>query len=300
MLGTPVKISQKPQSKTVQAFLELPNLAVLVLALVGFGVTSAYVGIVAVAVLEAAYLIAIPNTAWYSRRLVERYEQTAQKRIDALKAKHLSSLAFEARSRFGHLEMLRRSISTQSEAAGKSWYQEIVQKLDYLLEQFLLLGAKQAQFASYLDTVRIEAGVLPPSTAKSPGDPAARLIVDADGLKAVVSGIKAGYQAAIDKIGVGLSTEKDPHNQALLEKRKEVLSRRSQYIDRIGDILFNIGQQLQLMEDTFGLVSDEIRARSPEQTIAEIDNLINQTDRLTDKLQAIAPFDTSEPQAQSA
>jgi hypothetical protein len=293
-----VKSTSKPLSLPARAFLEWPNLAALLLFIGTFAAAHFYIGLVAVLVVEGVYLAALPKSGWYAHVLAQRHEREASQRLEALKAKHLSSLAFEARSRFGHLEMLRKSIASQSEA-GKSWYQEIVQKLDYLLEQFLLLGAKQAQFASYLDSIRKEAGVLPPSTAKSPGDPAARLIVDEEGLRTVVAGIKAGYQSAIDKIDSSLATERDPHNQALLEKRKEVVGRRSQYIDRIGDILSNIGQQLQLMEDTFGLVSDEVRARSPEQTIAEIDTLINQTDRLTDKLQAIAPFDTSEPQPQT-
>lgn len=282
----------------VRAFLEWPNLAALLLFVGTFAAAHFYLGLVGALVVEAVYLAAVPSTGWYARLIAARQDHEASRRLEVLKSKHLSSLAFEARSRFGHLEMLRKSIASQSEA-GKSRYQEIVQKLDYLLEQFLLLGAKQAQFASYLDSIRKEAGVLPPNTAKSPGDPAARLIVDSDGLREVVAGIKAGYQSAIDKIDASLATERDPHNQALLAKRKEVVGRRSQYIDRIGDILSNIGQQLQLMEDTFGLVSDEVRARSPEQTLAEIDTLINQTDRLTDKLQAIAPFDTSEPQSQT-
>ena len=295
MLTTLVKSTKKPLGKTARAFLEYPNLAVLGILVVGLCALQLFVPLAAVLVLEALYVLVVPRTAWYDQRLSRQFEDAAAKRLESLKAKHLTSLAFEARSRFGHLEMLRRSISRQSED-GKSWYREVVYKLDYLLEQFLILGAKQAQFAGYLDSVRIEAGVLPPSTAKSPGDTTARLIVDQDGLKNVVEGIKAGYQKAIDQIDADTTTDQNPHNQAIFEKRKEVLHRRSQYIDRIGEILNNIGQQLQLMEDTFGLISDEIRARSPEQTLAEIDSLINQTDDLTDKLQSLAPFDTSEPQ----
>jgi hypothetical protein len=88
--------------------------------------------------------------------------------------------------------------------------------------------------------------------------------------------------------------ESNPHNQALLQKRSEVLERRSQYVGQLGDILINVNQQLCLMEDTFGLINDEIRARSPEQVLAEIDDLVTQTDRLTDTLLKVAPFDTGE------
>ena len=46
------------------------------------------------------------------------------------------------------------------------------------------------------------------------------------------------------------------------------------------------------MEDTFGLINDEIRARSPEQMLADIDDVVLQTDSLTEALQDVAPFDT--------
>lgn len=45
------------------------------------------------------------------------------------------------------------------------------------------------------------------------------------------------------------------------------------------------------MEDTFGLINDEIRARSPEQMLADIDDVVLQTDSLTEALQEVAPFD---------
>jgi hypothetical protein len=45
------------------------------------------------------------------------------------------------------------------------------------------------------------------------------------------------------------------------------------------------------MEDTFGLINDEIRARSPEQVLADIEDVVNQTDNLTETLQEVSPFD---------
>jgi hypothetical protein len=67
--------------------------------------------------------------------------------------------------------------------------------------------------------------------------------------------------------------------------------RRRQYVSQIGEILSNLNMQLHLMEDTFGLINDEIRARSPEQVLADIDDVVNQTDNLTETLQEVSPFD---------
>jgi hypothetical protein len=45
------------------------------------------------------------------------------------------------------------------------------------------------------------------------------------------------------------------------------------------------------MEDTFGLINDEIRARSPEQVLADIEDVVSQSDSLTETLQDVSPFD---------
>jgi len=60
---------------------------------------------------------------------------------------------------------------------------------------------------------------------------------------------------------------------------------------RIGQSLINVSHQLNLMEDTFGLISDEIRARSPEQVLADIEDVVFQTDSLTATLEDVSPFD---------
>lgn len=90
-----------------------------------------------------------------------------------------------------------------------------------------------------------------------------------------------------------LLKETNLHTTAILEKRKEVLQRRGQYVERIAETLTNLGHQLGLMEDTFGLINDEIRARSPEQVLADIDGVVNQTDSLTERLEEVAPFDSA-------
>jgi len=88
-----------------------------------------------------------------------------------------------------------------------------------------------------------------------------------------------------------LKKDENLHNQAVLEKRKDILTRRREYVSQIGEILTNLNHQLHLMEDTFGLINDEIRARSPEQVLADIEDVVFQTDSLTEALQEVSPFD---------
>ncbi|HWD40540.1 MAG TPA: hypothetical protein VG944_16955 [Fimbriimonas sp.] len=232
--------------------------------------------------------------AWLSNLATRRQDRRAAEHREQTKALHLTSLTPEARSRFGRLEMLLASIVKKVEN-GQVSYREVVRKLDYLLEQFLLLGVKQVEFAEYLDSLRKDRGVLPPSTQKSPGVPSARLIADEQGARQVIAAICGSYRQEILSLEEEGKTEANPHNRALLEKRRELLHRRREYASQIGDIVFNIGHQLKLMDDTFGLINDEIRARSPEQVLNEIDELVSQTDRLTERLQEVEPFESAQP-----
>lgn len=45
------------------------------------------------------------------------------------------------------------------------------------------------------------------------------------------------------------------------------------------------------MEDTFGMINDEIRARSPEQVLADIEDVVFQTNAMTSALEEVAPFE---------
>ncbi len=165
-------------------------------------------------------------------------------------------------------------------------FREVLRKLDYLLEKFLLFASKEAQFETYLRSVAdeiVHGPVVPPPVQKRPAKRIVFQIEDMsdrdEWIKDTVEKINDKYTDEIGGIDEMLQKDDNLHNQAVLEKRKEVLQRRSQYVVRIGEILINLAHQLNLMEDTFGLINDEIRARSPEQVLADIDDVVFQTEQ---------------------
>ncbi len=85
--------------------------------------------------------------------------------------------------------------------------------------------------------------------------------------------------------------ETDASTKAVLEKRIQVLTQRSEGVGKIGRILTNLQYQLSLLEDTFGLINDQIRARSPEQVLADIEGVVDQTDSMTQLLEELAPYE---------
>ena len=242
------------------------------------------VGVVA----EAAYLLFVPDSKWYAERVEAKYDGEVAKRRERLKQEVLPTVSGMTADRFLRLEHVRTQIDTQTGGDRKP-YRQVLRKLDYLLEKFLLFGQKQAQFRSYLNNLLYEV------TGKPSDDPDRRQVVEPgeEWARRTAERIQSHYEGEIERTNERLADETNFHTTAILEKRKEVLQRRAEYVTRIAETLTNLGHQLQLMEDTFGLINDEIRARSPEQVLADIDGVVSQTDSLTERLEEVAPFDSA-------
>lgn len=270
-------------------------------------------------VAEAAYLLIVPDTKWYQTRLAARSAAAAEAERQRIRAELLPTLRPDVQTRFAHLEEMRRQIQAQDD---KAWYGEVVQKLDYLLEKFLLFGAKESQFQSYLSKLRAElrgGGDWDLNSRREEQDPppisrrAARRLDEVprrqtrptsseaaargDGneddrwVQHTVEEIQAHYQSECERLEAQLQADADEANRAVLAKRVDVLKRRAEFADKIGKILGNINHQLQLVDDTFGLINDEIRARSPEQILADIDEVVVATNSMSSTLEEIAPYE---------
>lgn len=132
--------------------------------------------------------------------------------------------------------------------------------------------------------------ILPPD--QHPAAPPAPA-VDDPWAQSAVTEIHQRYQGEIDRVTVLMQREADPNTKAVLEKRVTVLQRRQEFVNKIGRILSNLSHQLELLEDTFGLISDEIQARSPDQVLADIEDVVSQTNTMTQLLEEMAPFEQS-------
>lgn len=281
-------------------------------------------------VVEVAYLLIIPDTSWYRMRLANRASAAEEAKRLKFRESTLSILRPDIQSRFLRLEEMRGQISSQDD---KAWYREVVQKLDFLLEKYLLFGAKEAQFQNYLTRLRAELhpgnskpGARPSDwdleprrnetqgrgtssgtsrrTSEIPKRPIQVIDfnrpqntsgdTDDKWVHATVEEIQSHYTAECERIEELLQTGQDDANRAVLAKRVDVLQRRSEFAGKIGKILGNINHQLQLVDDTFGLINDEIRARSPEQILADIDEVCIATDSMSTTLEEIAPYEAME------
>lgn len=161
--------------------------------------------------------------------------------------------------------------------------------------------------AAQLSSNRGLAGTLPPvpaaqsSRAKgqvpAPGaftnSALAQVSAGARWTAAAIARIQEHYDRELAELKAGAENESDSSTRAVLEKRLDVLGRRREFIGKIGRIQTNLLHQLSLVEDTFGLISDEIRAQPPEQVLADINDVVSQTNTMTQLLEEFAPFENS-------
>jgi len=276
-----------------EAFKESYNTIGLAAAVAVSAISLNPLPLVLALVAEAGYMLFVPDSKWYTDRLASRYDKAVLERRRKLSNDVFPTLSIDVKTRFARLEQVRDQIGDPI-FKGKHWFREVLRKLDYLLEKFLLFASKQVQFETYLrsvfEEVEMSDSTKPPRRRDAAPAGPVRLSDEAT-VKKTVATIQERYEHEIDAIRESIPAEANLHNQAVLEKRKEILMRRKLYVEQIGEILINLGHQLRLIEDTFGLINDEIRARSPEQVLVDIDDVVYQSDNLAETLQEMAPFD---------
>ncbi len=246
-----------------------------------------WVGLVA----ETAYLLCVPRSRWYAARLARRMETHVDARRQMQEAQRLPRLRVEMRARFQRLKDLRRQIDAQAQDDAH-WYSDLFSKLDYLLDRFLLFASKEQEFRNYLQSLLAEARGSATAGGKPMRIPQTLPSTMPDAwVSHAVAEVQADYSQERDGINKRLASETEEDSKAVLQKRADVLARRGEYVGKIGKALTNLTDQLQLLEDTFGLISDEVRARSPEQVLSDVDDVVTQADVMSKTLEEIAPFE---------
>lgn len=271
---------------------------------------------------EAVYLIFVPDSRWYMDRLERRSDAEVIARRATLTAQVFPYLSRPMQNRFERLEGIRTQLGTQPDLNNQAWFRQVVRKLDYLLEKFLMLASKAAEFRTYLQTVQEEIRTAQGQLNQKKSDredeervivherrssyigrsdsgenkvkrDAGNWILNIEWVAKTVQTIQEHYTSEVAEVDERLGDEEDRNTRAVLEKRVDVLNQRREYVGKIGNILTNLCHQMDLLEDSFGLINDQVRARPPEQVLAEIEGVVYQTESMTKLLEELAPFNTT-------
>ncbi len=259
-------------------------------------------------IVEAAYLLFVPDSRWYEQRMSKRFDAEVIERRRRLKEQTLPTLRRDMKDRFLNLEERRAQIESVT-AQDESWFREILRKLDYLLEKFLLFAGKEKRFRAHLEglleEVRADKQAERGGTRKESRRRRAERLLELDlpplpdesqegyysDTDTMVEQVQVAYEREMERIREAEKEEKDENTRLVLERRLEVLQRRHEFVDKTGKILTNLDHQMRLLEDTFGLINDEIRAQSPEQLTSDIDEVIVASNVLTTALEEVSSLE---------
>jgi hypothetical protein len=140
-----------------------------------------------------------------------------------------------------------------------------------------------------------DAGNAISGTGKDTSTPARAPLLSADTtdrwIQETTREVQASYDRELQDLTARAQAETDETTRAVLQKRVEVLGRRREFVSKIARIQINLNHQLQLVEETFGLINDEIRARPPEQVLSDIEDVVTQTNTMTQLLDEVAPLE---------
>jgi hypothetical protein len=304
-----VKVLTMKGNRYLEAFKEQHNVIGLATAVAASLALMNPLPLLIGAVAEVAYLMFYADSRWYALRMAKKFDEEVEERRRQLKQQVFPVLGTDMQARFTRLEVMRQDIEKQSNEDA-SWYREVLRKLDFLLEKFLHFACKDAQFREYLQEVRdqiradqqatqpirpqlnaIKGGKnSSPQTLNQQPSPVAASTDE--WVQATVQEIQAHYDGELNNLEQKAAHETDRITSAVLGKRIEVLKRRREFVGKIGRIQLNLHHQLQLLEDTFGLINDEIRARPPEQVLSDIEEVVSQTQTMTQLLDEVAPLES--------
>jgi len=123
----------RKENRIHEAFKEGYNVVGLTTAVAASVALSSPLPLLAGLVMEAAYLLFVPDSRWYETRVARKFDAEVEARRQRLKAEVLPTLRTELRDRFERLETTRLEIAAQP-ASGETWFAQVLRKLDYLLE----------------------------------------------------------------------------------------------------------------------------------------------------------------------
>jgi hypothetical protein len=277
-------------------FLEPFNLIALVAAGLVFAVSGEFGVLFGAAFVEAAYLIFTPGSEWYKKRYEEKLEQGHTAEREDLKNKLLPELTPEDRTRYERLRMAREAMDRTLDPRMRTELEEVLRKLDYLLDRFLIFAGKRVQYRRYLLAMQYPDQAL---TMEKRAERRRTLQPSGHGgwtpslaeVEQILPQVRRKLDQRVSEISSEIEREQDATNKDVLIKNLQIVEKRRERIEQIGKIIVNLDRQLELTEDTFGLINDEIRARSPRQILDDVSEVVTQAELTTQILEAAAPFD---------
>lgn len=209
---------------------------------------------------EALWMVFAPDSKLMQKKVFDKvHEEQLAASVEAERRKQLAHLSIQDAERYARLD--RRSVELlrlceQNQAFTADLLKDELEKLTKLKESFLELLTSSGRYEEYLATVDFDA---------------------------VEEDIRR-HQRTADKAG-------DPDRKRLAEKNLAVLEKRRERLAEIKRYVVNAHGQMDLIENTFELLADQIvTMSSPRELGGQLDELIDGVEAVRSTAQEAAEF----------
>lgn len=274
----------------LDAIKEKGNIFGLLLAIALAVILQDWRWLVAGLICEAAYLLWVPGSRWYHALLRERLEWDSEKRRQYLRAQSLPLMRPEMRKRYIRLEEARLRIGAYGRS-DPAWPKDMLRNLDFLLETFLAFGAKEQEFRNYMQMLLTENRGSGAASVASHAPISLPSTMPDSWIPQVVSEVRSSYSNTLENLDRAAKQSDNAENQAILAKRIEIVQQRLDDIGKLGQTLTNLSSQLKLIEETFGLVSDEQLIHQQVQVLSDVEGVVTQANIMSKTLDEIGEID---------
>ena len=261
---------------------------------------------------EAAYLLFVSDSTWYSNRLEARAKAQIGERREILKQKVFQQTGYDFKQKYEELEAVR--LQLDDDYVARPDWRSVIDRLDTLLGKYLEFGLQDARLRKYIQDLSNQATQDLPGLLKAKNketsdlrDRLAKSKETADAfsdetvrwVETQMSSIRMYFQGQINSIQqlvneedarIALGTGNE-NNRDTLKKRIDIQTMRLAQAEKIGQGLVNLNQQMALMEETISLINGQIKSKQPGQVLLDIENLVDQSETVSNFLQDIAPFE---------
>lgn len=252
---------------------------------------------------EVAYMMVYPDSPGFQKKLSDAKKAREKAMWDEKRGDMLKALGSGTRDRYNKLLTIQHKID--QELSGKELASSVTDQVANLVDRFLLFASKDVDLRSYIeDTVDKakdegfdvqHAARKPNADAEAPFEYTSAKPADSveEWAQTKARVLRMYYSDQIQRLQASIdSRHPDDVTIVTLKQRLDIANQRLSQAQNICNSVIMINGQMSVMEDTLGLINDNLRARPPRQILSDVQGVVDQTQDLFSFLSDVDSLDS--------
>ena len=267
--------------------------------------------------LETLYLLFFPDSALYDKILLERQKKDILEYRQALKEKVFPRASHEFVNDYNELESARSQLDDEYERSND--WKDVIDRLDLLLNKYLEFALLRFKLEKYISGLSEQAEEELPEMLSPKNNATSELRKRLQAtqksaseysdstvrwVETQMSSIRLYFESQIMAIQQLMTEEEvrvangtgNINNLDTLRKRIDIQRMMLNQAEKMGQGLTNLNHQMALMAETINLINGQVSSKQPGQVLSEIENLVDQSETVSNFLQDLTAFSDTESQ----